>query len=75
MNIISKLGRKFVMLSALLFTLGFFTLTDFGSTATGAAPCCSDCFAGEQQCIDNGGDPVDCFREYESCFRWCNFGC
>ena len=74
MKNILKITRKFLVLGAMLFALGL-ALSSNNLTTAGAAPCCSECEAGQQQCIDDGGTPSECFQLYRSCFRWCSFSC
>lgn len=77
MQNIFKLSRKFVLLAVMLVGLSFAIFTDFGSTATGAAPCCSDCFAQEEYCatLPPGPERDECRDSVFRCFRWCDFDC
>lgn len=75
MKNIAKISRKFLMLGAMLIVLGLVTFSDKLIAPAGAAPCCSECEAGEQQCIDDGGTPFECFQQYRNCYRWCSFSC
>ena len=77
MQNIFKLSRKFVLLTAMLIGLSFVAFTDFGSTATGAAPCCSYCDSIEAQCeaMPPGPDQDRCYQRAFNCYSWCNFGC
>ena len=75
MKNILKLSRKFVILAAMLFALGVFTFTDFGTVASGSAPCCSECETRYDDCIAGGGTPQWCANWANSCWRWCSFSC
>lgn len=75
MKNILKLSRKFVVLGAMLFSLGFVTFADFGTKQCGAAPCCSECETRYQDCIDSGGTHQYCINWSNSCWRWCDFDC
>ncbi|HEX8369735.1 MAG TPA: hypothetical protein VF604_14410 [Pyrinomonadaceae bacterium] len=76
MKNILKLSRKFLVLGAMLFALGFVTFTDFGTAPTGASLfCCSECEPIYQNCIDGGGTPTQCNQQANYCWRHCDFGC
>lgn len=75
MKNLAKLSKKMIMLGVMLFALGIFTFTDLGTSASGAAPCCSECETIYQDCIDVGGTPSECIQQQNRCFRWCSFGC
>lgn len=75
MKSILKVSRKFMVLAAMLFALGFATFADFGTKQCGAAPCCSECETIYQSCIDSGGTPLECNQQANRCWRWCDFDC
>lgn len=68
-----KLSRKFVLLAVMLLGTSFAVFTD--TNASTVMPCCSDCEAIYQDCINNGGTPAECFQQSRSCFRRCSFDC
>ena len=65
MQNIFKLSRKFVLLAVMLLGLSFVVFSDFGTTATGAAPCCSQCEAQENECynLPPGPQQDQCFQQ------------
>ncbi|MGC2236564.1 MAG: hypothetical protein WA584_10410 [Pyrinomonadaceae bacterium] len=75
MKSIIKLSRKFILLGAMLFALGFVVSTDFGTTEVAAAPCCSICEDYYDNCIALGHTPEYCLPRQESCWRYCNPYC
>ncbi len=77
MQNIFKLSRKFILLTLMLVGLSFVAASDFGTTAAGAAPCCSQCEAQENYCwsLPPGPEADDCIRRANNCWRWCSFSC
>lgn len=73
MQSVIKLGRKFVLLTLMVVGTSFAVLTD--TNAAPAMPCCSDCDAIYQDCIDGGGTPAECFQLANRCYRRCSPSC
>jgi hypothetical protein len=78
----SRILKRLIVLSALLFCLGWFSIADSGTQPVLAAPCCQDCPGftnpGEevQYCSDMCGGTSgpcyqDCMNEVFNCYRWC----
>ena len=70
----SRILKRLIVLSALLFCLGWFSMVDTGTQQVLAAPCCQDCPGFEnpgeevQYCSDQcGGTGNPC---YTSCMNW-----
>ena len=84
-NEIVKIGRKFLVLAAMLTALGLATYSDVFVTPTAAAPCCSSCavYPGDDEdtycenyCGASSGSCFDsCRNRIYSCWRWCSFSC
>jgi len=72
-----KLSRKIVLLAVMLVGLSFAIFTDFGTNATGAAPCCSTCEQIELSCenLPPGPNQDKCYQRAFNCWRWCSFSC
>lgn len=81
----SRILKRLVVLSALVFCLGWFSFVDTGSRhVVLAAPCCQDCPGFEnpgeevQYCSDQCGGTgnacyYDCLNWVHSCYRNCRF--
>ncbi|MDQ3800723.1 MAG: hypothetical protein M3384_14850 [Acidobacteriota bacterium] len=79
----SRILKRLIVLSALLFCLGWFSFVDTaGSRQVLAAPCCQDCPGFENPgeevtyCSDQCGGTgnacyYDCMNWVHSCYRWC----
>ena len=76
MKNISKVSRKFVLLGAMLFTLGFMSFSADLNPTVGAAPCCSECDAQRESCAELPADQQQqCYQQANRCYRWCSFSC
>ena len=69
-------GRRFLILTALMSALAVMTLRTESALAR---PCCSECDAGVQGCIEScDGDPdceAGCQSQWLGCYRWCDDAC
>lgn len=86
MKNVLKIGRKMVLLGALLIAFGVVMYSDSFNPPVKAAPCCSSCevspFDGdeitycENYCGASSGSCYNsCITRIHNCWRWCNFSC
>jgi hypothetical protein len=70
---------KVALVGMALGAAGGIASATVGSQETTARPCCSDCEAGYDYCVESCGYTSECFAscdaQYNSCFRWCSFDC